>query len=143
MIKKEKRTWEVGWRKTIYDLKTGGLVDVYEEEEPAVFETEKEARTCFATKKASFRIAGRRLVVEDYFLRSTRIRDDDFDVDSTEVDSTDWPGRILDLLRGLAKFDEWSLTDEAQDSLDYQFWKDTSSWQPVEGFLSFVKETIQ
>lgn len=139
MTKKEKRTWKVGWRDTAYDLRTGGLIAAYEEEDPTVFETEEEARAFFATKKAYFRLDGRHLVVEDYFLTSS---EDGFEGDSTEVDSTDRTGRILDLLRGLAKFDDWASTDEAQDSLDYRVWKDTSSWQPVEGFLSFVKETI-
>lgn len=141
MTKKGERTWKVGRRNTVYDLKTGGLVNAYEEEDPAFFETEEEARAFFFTKHAYFLIDGRHLVVEDYFLTSS---EDGFESNWTEVDSTDRSGRTLDLLRGLAKFSDWSLTDEAQDSPDYRIWKCIySSWQPVEDFLSFVKETIK
>lgn len=139
MTKQGKKTWMVRWRDTAYDLRTGGLVNAYEEEYPPVFETEEEARACFATKKAYFRLDGLHLVVEDYFLTSS---EDGFESNWTEVDSTDRSGQVLDLLRGLAKFDDWSSTDEAQDSLYYWVWKDASSWHPVEGFLTFVKETI-
>lgn len=142
MDKKQKRTWTIGWLDIIYDLKTGGLVDACMEEDPAVFETEEEARACFAKKKAYFKVDGRRLVVENYELESSTLTDDGRE-ERSMVDTTYRYGGNLELLRALAKFSDWSFTDEAQDSLDYRVWKDTSSWQPVEGFLSFVKETIQ